>query len=185
MIAAILSILGSSAFGGILGGIFALLNRKADVASKMLDLEHERAKWGHEIALRSADLEVARAEAAGRKDVAIIEGEATVDAARMAAIAESHAADKVTADEIKAAGKLGWLMVLSSAINKWIRPVATVVLAYAAVHINLLLVHKLTDNWAGLTQIQQYEATMQGLAWITGQAAAALGYWFVARGSSK
>jgi nitrogen fixation protein FixH len=62
---------------------------------------------------------------------------------------------------------------------------ATVILATAAISVNLLLMHKLAESWPTLTPAQQYDAAMQAFAWITGQASAALGYWFVARGSSK
>lgn len=184
MISAILSILGSSAVGSILGGLFAFLNRKADLQAKQMDLAHEQARWAHDLVVKDKDVEYARIEAQGRKDVAVVEGEATVEAARMAAIAVAQQADRVTADELQAAGTwAGWL-VLSSVFNRLVRPAATVVLAAAAIHLNCMLIAKLADGWPALTQAQQYDAAMQAFAWITGQAAAALGYWFVARGSS-
>lgn len=185
MIAAILSLLGSSAVGSILGGLFAFLNRKADMETKRMDLEHERNRWTHDLAVKDKDLEYARAEAAGRKDVAIIEGEATIESARFEAIAASQAADRVTADELKAAGKMRWLLVLGIAMNRWIRPLATIILAGAAIYINLLFVGKLVEVWPTLDAAKQYDAAMQAFAWITGQAGAVLGYWFVSRGSSK
>lgn len=185
MIAAILSIFGSSAFGSLLGGVFAFLNRKADMAVKRMELDHEQAKWTHDLAVKDKDLEFARAEAAGKKEVAIIEGEATIESARFAAIAASQAADRTTAEELKAAGKMRWLLVLGVAMNKWVRPLATVILATAAIYVNLKLLGKLVDVWPTLTQERQFEMAMQAFAWITGQASAALGYWFVSRGSSK
>lgn len=185
MLSAILSILGSSAFGSILGGVFAFLNRKTDMQAKKLDLEHEARRWTHELAVKDKDLEYAKLEAQGRKEVAIVEGEAAMEAARFQAIAAAQAADSVTAEELKAAGKMRWLLVLASAFNRFIRPMATVILATAAISVNLLLMHKMAESWPGLTPSQQYDAAMQAFAWITGQASAALGYWFVARGSSK
>lgn len=185
MLSAILSILGSSAFGSILGGVFAFLNRKTDLEAKKLDLQHEAARWGHELHVKDKDLEYAKLEAQGRKDVAIVEGEAAIESARMAAIGAAQQADRVTAEELRSAGKLRWLLVLAMAVNKWVRPVATVVLAAAAISVNLMLMERLTDGWATLTPAQQFDAAMQAFAWITGQASAALGYWFVARGSSK
>jgi len=185
MIAALLSLLGSSAVGSIIGGIFGFLNRKADVDMRRLDLEHEKAKWANDLLMRDKDIAYAEAEAKGRKDVAIIEGDASVEAARMQAIAVSQQADKISADEIKAAGSWGWLLVIGSAMRSFIRPVITVVLTGAACYLNWLLIEKLTDGWAALTVQQQYEAAMQAFAWITGQAGAVLGYWFVSRGNSK
>lgn len=185
MISAILSLLGSSAVGSILGGIFAFLNRKADIQAKQVELAHEKDRWAHDLAVKDKDLEYAKAEAAGRKDVAIVEGEATVEAARFTAIAASQEADRVTADELRAAGKMRWLLVLASAFNKWVRPLATVALAGAAIYVNLVLVGKLLEVWPTLNADRQYDAAMQAFAWITGQAGAVLGYWFVSRGSSK
>lgn len=185
MISAILSLLGSSAVGSILGGVFAWLNRKTDLEARRLEFEHERSKWTHDLAVRDKDLAIAQAESKGRLDVAVVEGDATVEAARMSAIAAAQAADRVTAEELKAAGGMRWLLVLASALNKFVRPVATVVLAGAAIMLNMALIDKLTAGWATLTPTQQYDAAMQAFAWMTGQAAAVLGYWFVARGSSR
>lgn len=185
MIAALLSILGSSAVGSILGGVFAFLNRKADIDAKRLEYEHEGKRWGHELAVKDKDIAYAQAEAQGRKDVAIVEGEALMESARFGAIAAAQAADRISSDELKAAGKLRWMFVLASTFNKLIRPCATVILAGAAIYINWLLISKLTESWPTLSPQQQHDAAMQAFAWITGQASAALGYWFVSRGSSK
>lgn len=185
MIAALLSLLGSSAVGSIIGGIFGFLNRKTDIDMKRLDMEHERSKWANDLLLRDKDIALAQTEAQGRKDVAVIEGEASIETARMNAIAASQQADRISADEIKAAGSWGWLLVIGSALRAFIRPVITIVLTGAACYLNWLLIEKLTDGWASLTVQQQYEAAMQAFAWITGQAGAVLGYWFVSRGNSK
>lgn len=184
-VAGILSILGSSAFGSVLGGLFAWLNRKADLEVKRSDQLHEAAKWAHDLAVKDKDLDYARIEAAGRKDVAIVEGEASMQTARFNAIAAAQEADRVTADELKAAGKWKLLLVGAATFNKLVRPLATVILTGAAIYINFLFVGKLIDVWPTLNSAQQYDAAMQAFAWITGQAGACLGYWFVSRGSSK
>lgn len=184
MIAALLSLLGSSAVGSIIGGIFAFMNKKSDFEVKKLDLEHERLRWDHDLNLRDKDIALAQAEAAGRKEVAIIEGDAQIDTARMNAIAVAQQVDKISADEILAAGKLGWMYVVAAVFNKLIRPVATVMLTYAALYLNWMLISKLTDGWGSLTPEQQFDSAMQAFAWITGQGSAVIGYWFVSRGSS-
>lgn len=178
MIAGLLSLFGSSAVGSIIGGIFAFLNRKADIDSKRLE-------FAHQLDLRKADLELAQAEAAGQLQVAVVEADGMVESARMTAIGQSHAADQIDAAEIKAAGKLGWLLVLASALRSFIRPAITVLLVGAALSLNWLLIGRLTDTWATLSPAQQYEAALQAFAWVTGQASAVLGYWFVSRGVSK
>lgn len=185
MIAALLSLLGSSAVGSVIGGIFAFLNKKTDFDVKRLELDHEARRWEHDLKLRDKDLDLARLEAQGRLDVAVVEGDSVVESARMTAIAQSQQADRISADEIRAAGRMGWLLVLGSAMRSWIRPVATVVLTAAAIYLNWMLIDKLAAGWATLTPLQQYESAMQAFAWITGQAGAALGYWFVSRGTGK
>lgn len=185
MIAGLLSIFGSSAFGSLLGGLFALLNRKTDLEAKRLDLEHEARRWTHDLAVKDKDLEYAKIEAAGRKDVAVVEGDATIESARMAAIAATQAADQVGAAEIVAAGKAGWMLVCALTLNKLIRPFATIVLCAMAAYINWLLIDRLVTDWPNLNATQRYDAAMQAFAWITGQASAALGYWFVSRGTGK
>jgi len=147
MIASLLSILGSSAIGSLIGGIFAFLNRKTDIEVKRMELSHETERWAHELAVRESDLLIAREEAQSRKDVAIIEGDATVDAARAMAIGQIAAAEKVTAEDIKAAGKWGFLLIFASVFNKMIRPLLTVILAFAALYLNWMVIVRLTDGW--------------------------------------
>jgi hypothetical protein len=178
MISGILAILGSSTIGSLLGGIFAFLNRKADA-----QLKH--AEWQHELALRAADLQFAQQEALARHEVAIVEADSSIETARMLAIAAAQSADKIDAAEIKAAGRLSWMLVIASTANKLIRPIATFVLTAAAIYINMILINRLVDTWPELTSVQQLDSAMQAFAWITGQASAALGYWFVSRGTSK
>ena len=167
MLAAILSILGSSTVGSLLGGIFAFLNRKTDLEVRRMELNHEASKWLHDATMRDKDLEYAQVEAQGKKDVAIVEADGAAEVARFQAIATAQAADRITA------------------FNKLIRPVTTVVLLTASCYLNWLLIGKLVEVWPTLPKEQQYDAAMQAFAWTTGQASAVLGYWFVARGSSS
>lgn len=183
MISAILTLLGSSAFGTILGGIFAILNRKADIEAKRLDLAHERDRWAHELQRRAADLEQVKAEAAGRREVAVIEGESAIESARMNALGAAHEADKVTAEELKAAGKWRWMLVVGSALRTLIRPVLTIVLVCSAIYLNFVFIEALRGDWPAMTAQQRFDAGMQAFAWITGQASAVLSYWFLSRGT--
>lgn len=184
MIAAILSLLGSSAVGSLIGGIFAFLNRKTDIEVKRIELDHEKDKWAHDLAVRESDLAIAREEAKAKLDVAVVEGDATVDAARMAAIGQIAMAERVSADDIKAAGKSGWLLVVASTFNRMIRPVLTLALAAAALYINWLVINMMVTDWPALDKQQRYDAGMQAFAWVTAQASMAFGYWFVSRGTS-
>lgn len=185
MIAALLSLLGSSAIGSLIGGVFAFLNRKTDIEVKRLELDHEKDKWLHELEVRKSDLDIAQAEAKGNLDVAIAEGNAAFDMARMQTIAGVQVAEKITAEEITAAGRLGWLFVLASVFNKLIRPVLTVLLAFAALYLNWLMIDKLVEHWPKMDATRQFEAGMQAFAWVTAQASTAFAYWFVSRGTGK
>lgn len=180
----LIAFLGSGAVGSVIGGVFALLNRKADIEAKRLEREHESRLWEHNLREREADLKIAQAEAAGKVEVAIIEGNAAFDTARMGAIAEASRADSVSAAEIKAAGKMGVLFVLVSAFSKAIRPVLTVALIGAALYVNWLLIYRLSSIWELLGQDAQLSTGMQAFSWVTAQASIVISYWFVARGSS-
>lgn len=185
MIAGILSILGSSAIGTLLGGLFAFLNRKADIEAKRVDNDHEKNRWAHDAMMRDKDLEYAKEEAKGKLEVAIVESDAAIESSRMSAIAIAQTGDKITSAEIKAAGWWGWLLVWAEALNRLIRPVLTAVLAGAAIYINWLLIGKFVDMWPSMTPAQQHDAGMQAFAWITGQAGAVVGYWFISRGPTN
>lgn len=182
----LLALLGSSGFGSILGGLFAWLNRKNELEAKRMDLAQEQAKWAHDQAMRAADLEMVKAEAAGRKDVAIVEGEASVEAARMAALSAAYASDKLDAEEVKAAGWWSWALVLADAYRRFIRPGATTALLAGALYIEYLVIERwLASDWSALPVDMRFQAGQAAVAWVTCQAAASLNYWFVSRGSSK
>lgn len=184
MIAALLSLLGSSAVGSLIGGVFAFLNRKTDIEVKRIELAHEADKWAHDLKVRESDLAIAREEAKAKLDVAVAEANAAIDTARMSAIAQVAQAERVTAEDIAAAGRMGWLLVVVSAFNKLIRPILTVALAAAALYLNWLVIDRMVTTWPTLTPAQQYDIGMQAFAWVTAQASMAFGYWFVSRGTS-
>lgn len=186
MIALLLTFLSSSGFGSILGGFMGYFNRKVDLQQKVLDLAHEKDKWAHELALREADLKQVAAEAAGKREVAVIEGDASIETARMVAISATQAADKLDPEELKQAGWWSWTLVLADAFRRFIRPGATVVLLAGAIYLNYLMIEKvLSADWAGMTIEQRYALGKDAIAWVCSQASAALSYWFVSRGSAK
>ena len=185
MLEAFLSILGSSAVGCIIGGIFALLNRKADAEAKKADQDHERAKWSHDLEVKSRDLEIVKAEAQGRKDVAVIEAGAAVDVAQLNAIAQVQVAERVTPDEITAAGKLGWMYVIVSVFIKSIRPTLTVAVGFTALVVNVYLLKLMSENWNQFSTDTWFQFGQMALMWVTGQASMMFSYWFVARGTGK
>lgn len=184
MIASLLALLGSSAVGSLIGGVFAFLNRKTDIEVKRIELSHEVQRWGHELAVRESDLLIAREEAKAKLDVAIVEADGAIESARMTAIAQVQVADKVSAEEMKMAGKWKFLLVWATVFNKLIRPGLTVALAGAALYLNWLVIARLVETWPTMASPQQFEIGMQSFAWVTAQASMAFGYWFVSRGTS-
>lgn len=185
MMEGIIALLGSSAIGSFIGGIFAFLNRKADLESKKADHIHEQAGWSHELSVKDKDIEYAKVEAQGRKEIAILEGESRIESARMTAIGVVATADSITAEDIKAAGKFGWVLVWAGAFNRLIRPVLTVCLAAAAIYLNWIVIHMMTRNWEQFSTDTQFQIGMQAFSWVTAQASMAFAYWFVSRGVGK
>jgi len=185
MLSAILSILGSSAVGSLLGGVMAWLNKKTDLEAKRLDQEHEQRRWGHDLAIREKDIEYAKTEAQGRKDVAIVEAEGGIESARFVAIAAANEADKLDGATLAAAGKWGALLVVADALRRLIRPVVTVILVSSTLYINWLLIERFIDVFPGLGADRQFEMGMWAIAWVSGQASAVISYWFVSRGQVK
>jgi len=177
MIASILALLGSSAVGTLIGGIFAFLNRRADIEARRVD-------HAHELALRQIDIELAKAEAAGKLQVAMVETDGATDVARMQAISAAQLADSLSADLLKAAGRTRWMLVVGDALRRLIRPVCTIALVGAALYINWLLLDQLVATWPELDKGQRFEGGMQAFAWVTGQASMVLGYWFISRGAA-
>lgn len=180
MLAALLSPL----LGSALGGLFAWLKGNQDLKVKSVDYDFEIKKQSHELALRDKDIELANAEAQSRKDVAVIEGDTTIEAARYGAIAQVEQADQVTADEIKAAGWWSWLLVMVSAMRKSVLPVLTYSLVGSALLLNFKVLKYFLGDWDGLEADQQYEAGMQAFGWVTTQASGIITYWFMNRKTS-
>lgn len=185
MISAILSILGSSTFGSLLGGVFAFLNRKNDLEIQKLLLAQEIQKLEFSLKEKAADLEIMKAEAEFKFKIVATQTDSEMEKARFDAIARISASEIVSADTLKEAGSFKFLYVLSDFLNRIIRPVATILLTGAAIWVNFVFISRLHDAWASYTQAQQYDAAMQAFSWITGQSGAILAYWFVSRGVSK
>lgn len=187
MITEIIALLSSGPIGALIGGGLAIWQKRNDLEAKRIDNAHERDRWTHELGLREWDLKQVQAEAAGRREVAVIEGESRAEVARQEAIARAQASDRITADELRAAGKWGrGFLAATLIIQRLVRPLLTVALVSTALWLNvelLLLIRGKT--WTGLQPQQQLELGMQALAWATGQASAVVQYWFVSRGTGK
>jgi hypothetical protein len=104
----------------------------------------------------------------------------------MAAIAQVNQADRISADEMTAAGKWGFLLVINRALTTFVRPSLTYIVGMTAVVVNCIVISKFTDtSFSSLSPADQLSVGLQAFAWITGQASAMFTYWFVARGTSS
>jgi hypothetical protein len=172
-------------FGSGLGLLGAWVKGKQDLEVKKLELDDAAKSRTHELLLRDKDIEVSKAEAQSRKDVAIIEGESQIESSRFAAIAEIEKSDQVSADEIKAAGGMSWLLVIVSAMRKSVRPVLTYALVGSSLWLNAEVLGYFLKDWQSLNQTQKFDAGMQSFAWVTTQASAIITYWFMTRKSTN
>lgn len=184
LLAGLMSLLGSSAVGTLIGGLFAHFGKKQELEFKKVDLEHETKKWAHDLQVKDKDLEYARVEAAGAERVAFIEGESVIEAARLKTIAEVGKEDAITPEEIAAAGKWRGLLVFASAYRKSMRAVLTTVVGGAAIYVNLYLAWQFKEAWPDLNEAKQVELIIMAVSWLSAQSSMMFGYWFVSRGSA-
>ena len=174
MITGILSILGSSFMGTLLGGLFAFLTKREDTKLELRRMDLE-------LAMRDKDIELARVESQGQMYIA---AEAT-EAARFGAIAATAEADKLDGETLKQAGWLRFLFVIADAYRKLMRPGITTALLAGALWANWVVFEYLTKTWPMLAAQQQLDLVLQAFGWVTGQASACVAYWMVSRGQPR
>ena len=183
----IMAVLGSGPIGALIGGVFGYFNRKTDLEAKRIDAQLERDRWGHETSMRQLDLEQTKAEADGQRAVKQLEADAAAEIARVGAIAQSQASDKVSAEVFREAGGWGkFVLVMVTALQALIRPVLTVLLVGTALWLNLELLLMLRgDTWASLKPIEQRDLALEAFRWTMAQASMCVSYWMVSRGTGK
>lgn len=168
-IGGIIKLLGSAGFGTLFGGIMGIFNRKADLAQKKVELEHERLRWDHELQLKDADARIMREEAAARLAVAQTEAEARI---------ESEAYKAMTASYEYAKPAPGSKM---EAFSSFVRP--TVTLAYFGLSAALTVWvcwQVLSDGFA-LDAAKKSELVTLVIDWTLAMAGTTIGWWFATR----
>jgi hypothetical protein len=65
-----------------------------------------------------------------------------------------QAADTLSAELLKAAGRWRWALVLTDGLRRLIRPVSTIALVGGALYVNWLLIDHLTGSWPELDKMQ-------------------------------
>lgn len=169
MLAALLAILSSSTVGTIVGGVIGWFNRRTDLQSKQLDQAHERARWASELAAKDKDLQIMQAELAGKREVAVVEGQAKVEQSAYAAMAAAFEADSAPST-----GPM-------DSLRKSVRPILTYVLVGSALLVNGVLTWLMLRYWSALDEETRKQLVLGGVAWIMAQASACIGFWFVSR----
>lgn len=161
MISAILSLLASPLIGSIFGSLFGVWNRKLDIEQRSLDRAHE-------LALRDKDMEQARIEAEGKLQIAIQEGDARVESARMAALAAAYQS---------MAGQNDFI----DKVSRGVRPIATYVLMAGAMTVNGVFLWMLRELWPTLAVGQRTDLVIAGVGWVLTQASGSMSFWFAQR----
>lgn len=176
MLSALLALLGSSAVGSIIGGIFAYLNQKQNNALVVQQLQHE-------LALRDKDMALAKIEADGAFKMA----QENTESHRFDALSDAYKSDTLDAALVEAIpdDSLKSSITRTEVLRRLIRPVLTVILVLSALYVNFVLIEQIVVVWPLLGKDQQFDLGVQAFAWVTGQASSAIGYWLVARGQSK
>lgn len=176
------AIFGSGGFGTLIGGATGLFNKWLDQRNRQMEMTHEQARWAHDLLVKDKDIEYAKAEAAGRRDVAIVEGTATIEAEAYKAMASAYASDRVS--DAAWEGTRGWqrgVLVMLEALNKSVRPIVTYAFLVSVLYMNWRVVHYLGDHWMLFDAVQKTTIAQQVIGWTLLQAGAAFGYWFVMR----
>ena len=188
ILAAILGIFGSSGFGALLGGATGLFKQWMDTRNRQMELDHEKNLWAHNLKVKEADLALVHAENQGKKDIAIAEGSATVEAAAYTAMSASFASDKISdkAWEVMAESRWGRAaLVVVECMQRSVRPVLTYALTLMALYMNWQVISYLGNHWLLVDQVSKVTLASQVIGWTLFQASAVLSYWFVNRPTAQ
>lgn len=168
MLTALLTFLGGPVIGGLIGTIAGYFNRKLDIDLKKAELEQKRLDREHDAAMRRLDIDLAREEARGKAEVAVIEGASAIESERMRSLAAAFEADK---------GPDDWI----DGLRRSVRPVLSYVLTAGALAVNGALVWRLGVVWDALPDTARHELILGGTTWVLTQASTVIAFWFVSR----
>lgn len=125
-----LSLITSAFGGGLTGLIGGAVQKVFEYKTKKLEIEMNRERFAHDVAMKKVDAEIMAQEWAARTKVADIEATAKIEVADSAAFAESiKSDDKNYLDYLdKLNNAQDWLFVILEFIRGSIRPFLTVYL---------------------------------------------------------
>ncbi len=151
----IFGLLGSILSGGATGLLGTIIQRIADHAQHKLDLEMEKQKFEHDIALRKVDAEIQAQEWASRTKVAEVETAGASDVADSKAFAASYNEPQRYSEGLTLTKNQSWLMVALDFFKGAVRPGLTVYLCFltTAIYVQAKFLIKQSD----LTVQQEYD----------------------------
>lgn len=167
IILGLIKLLGSAGFGTIFGGLMGIVNRK-------VDLQADKQKQDHELAMRDKDAAIMAQEWAARTKVAEVEGAAMVEAEGYKALSESYSFAKPAKG-----GKM-------ESFSAFIRPF---------ISIGYFLITSAGSAWilyyafyvakVQLNNEQIGELVMYVISWVAFMGGATIGWWYAMRPGSK
>lgn len=169
LIAAAIKLLGSAGFGTLFGGIMGIFNRKADLAQKKVELEHETKRWDHDLQLREADARIMQMEVQGKLQIATVQAEATVEAAGYEAMKASYDYAKPAAG-----GKM-------EALASFVRPAVTLGYYALTTLLTLWVAYTVLSDGFALDATRRAEMLFLVVDWTLAMAGMTIGWWFATR----
>ena len=162
MLTLLLSLLGSSGFGSLLGLLGGVLNRFIDYKYKKQDQDFELAKLDKQ-------REFMKDEYQARLDVATVEAEGEVEKAGYNALAASYSFAVPTAAD-------GWV----DKASKLVRPFLTICFFFFTLYI-FGKISSLIGGFEKLTQTELISIWKTVIDWVLFQAGVSIGWWFAMR----
>lgn len=170
----LIKLLSSAGFGTIFGGIMGLVNRKADLEVKKLELQDTANQRAHELAMRDKDAAIMAQEWAARTQVAQVEATAQVEKAGFDALAKSY--------EFAKPSPGGKMEAFSAFVRPFISLAYFLVTSFGA---GFILYYAFEVRKIILSQDQWYDLVMYVIAWVAFMGGATIGWWYAIRPGTK
>jgi hypothetical protein len=169
LLGGVIKLLGSAGFGTLFGGIMGIFNRKADLAQKRVELEHEKSRWDHDLQLREADARIMQMEVQGKLQIAQTEAEAKVEVAGYEAMAKSYDYARPVAGS------------KMEAFSSFVRPAVTLAFFLASTTLTACLYWKAFEFGWNLPAEKVTELVFLVTDWTLAMAGTTIGWWFATR----
>lgn len=169
LLGGVIKLLGSAGFGSLFGGIMGIFNRKADLAQKRLELEHETRRWEHELQQREADARIMQIEVQGKLQIAQTEAEAAIEVEGYKAMQSSYDYARPTAGS------------KMEAFASFVRPAVTLAFfGLSAVLTGWVYWQAFSDGFA-MPSDRKAELASLVTEWTLSMAGVTIGWWFGTR----